>query len=140
LLRHLIGSDHARDRFPSTSTAKTTISDIEVITGKGPYQAIVTFFDEWRVHTNVVECVLDAGIAVWEGEPDERVVERLLHHRDQKFRLSYVLGRWNPGELGAGTEEDAEWTIGGAATAEAGSAAATLANLSAEEIESCQAF
>lgn len=44
LLRHLIGSHPDRDRFPSTSTAKTTVSDIEVIPDDGQYRAAVTFF------------------------------------------------------------------------------------------------
>ena len=35
LLRQFIGSDHRRDRFPSTSTAKTTTADIEIITATG---------------------------------------------------------------------------------------------------------
>ncbi len=96
LLRHLIGSDPKTDRFPSTSTAKTTIADIEVITGPAPYEAIVTFFDEWQVRSSVMECVVEAGMAVWEGLSDEKIADRLLHHRDQKFRLNYVLGSWNP--------------------------------------------
>ena len=44
LLRHLIGSDPELDRFPSTSTAKTTISDIEVIPAAGEFRAAVAFF------------------------------------------------------------------------------------------------
>ena len=45
LLRHLIGSDHRRDRFPSTSTAKTTTADIEIIMKAGPFRAAITFHD-----------------------------------------------------------------------------------------------
>ena len=86
LLRHIIGSDPKKDRFPSTSTAKTTIADIEVITGPAPYEAIVTFFDEWRVHTSVVECLVEAGNAVWEGLPEEKIADRLLHHSDHYDR------------------------------------------------------
>ena len=108
LLRHMIGSDHKHDRFPSTSTAKCTICDIEVITGDPPYEAVVTFLDEWRVHTYIVECVVAAGLAAWEGGTDEEVVDRLLHHSDQRFRLSYVLGRWNPNSE---VESDADWTM-----------------------------
>ena len=46
MLRHLIGSDPETDRFPSTSTAKTTVSDIEVIPVEGPFQAAITFVSE----------------------------------------------------------------------------------------------
>ena len=138
LLRHMIGSDHTKDRFPSISTAKTTISDIEVITGDAPFQAIVTFFHEWRVHTNVVECVLDAGLAVWEGETDQQVADRLLHHSDQKFRLSYVLGRWK-------TEEDSlpdsEWMIAPEIAGDPGvDVEGDDGALSDDERRNCQAF
>ena len=35
LLRHIIGSDHNKDRFPSTSTARTTTADTEIVTAEG---------------------------------------------------------------------------------------------------------
>ena len=34
----------------------------------------------------------------WRGEPDERVVRDLLNHKEQRFRLAYILGSWAPGE------------------------------------------
>ena len=46
LLRHLIGSDHKLDRFPSISTARTTTADIEIVLAHGPYEAVVTFMNE----------------------------------------------------------------------------------------------
>jgi hypothetical protein len=95
LLRHLIGSHPKRDRFPSTSASRTTISDIEVITSEDPtYRAVVTFFSEWPVHTNVHECVADACAALWEDVSDDKLAERLLTHRDLRFRLGYVIGSW----------------------------------------------
>lgn len=94
LLRHLIGTDPQKDRFPSTSTAKTTTSDIEIITSDEPYKAVVTFFSEWTVRTSVRECLADACLAAWEKASDEKLVTRLLNHQDQKFRLSYILGSW----------------------------------------------
>jgi hypothetical protein len=106
LLRHIIGSDPKVDRFPSTSTAKTTIADIEIITGPLPFEAVVTFFDEWKVHTSVVECVIEAGNAVWERMKDDEIADRLLHHSDQKFRLSYVLGSWKPSITLAASDDD----------------------------------
>jgi hypothetical protein len=42
LLRHGIGSSHAVDRFPSTSTARTTIAETEIITAGASYKAAVT--------------------------------------------------------------------------------------------------
>ena len=94
LLRQLIGSDPGKDRFPSTAPGKTTIADIEVVQSDGNYQAVVTFFTEFQVQANVEECIVDACRAVYEEAPDDKVADRLLNHRDQKFRLSYVLGGW----------------------------------------------
>lgn len=109
LLRHLIGSHPERDRFPSTSASRTTISDIEVITSDDQtYRAIVTFFNEWTVHTNVHECVADACAALWDDLPDERLAERLLTHRDLRFRLGYIIGSWKQTAASA-TEADNDW-------------------------------
>jgi hypothetical protein len=95
LLRHLMGSHPERDRFPSTSASRTTISDIEVITAAStPYRAVVTFFNEWAVHTNVHECVADACAALWDDLTDDKLAERLLTHRDLRFRLGYIVGSW----------------------------------------------
>jgi energy-coupling factor transporter ATP-binding protein EcfA2 len=110
LLRHLIGSDPERDRFPSTSTARTTISDIEVVLKSGPYSAAVTFFSEFWVQANLEECISDACFACWEGASRDRIAERLLNHRDQRFRLSYTLGQWQA-ELKGLDEND--WSFGG---------------------------
>jgi hypothetical protein len=117
LLRHLIGSDPKEDCFPSTSTAKCTIADIEVIIADTPYEAIVTFFHEWRIHTSIVECLIEAGNAVWEGLSDDKIAERLLHHSDQKFRLNYVLGSWKP--PGAASRADDDWSMPSGDTPEA---------------------
>ena len=95
LLRQLIGSHPDNDRFPSTSASRTTISDIEVIASDDAvFKSIVTFFPESTVHTNIHECVADACAALWEAIPDERLAERLLTHRDLRFRLGYVIGLW----------------------------------------------
>lgn len=94
LLRQLIGSDPDEDRFPSTAPAKTTIADIEVVLAEGDYSAVVTFFPEQQISTLIEECVLDAALAAHGGADRGRVAERFLNHRDQRFRLSYVLGPW----------------------------------------------
>jgi GTPase SAR1 family protein len=105
LLRHVIGSDPDEDRFPSTSTAKTTVSDIEVILAEGGYSGVVTFFSEFWVQANVEECIADACAAVWEGAPVAKIADRFLNHRDQRFRLNYSLGSWG-GENDAVVEDD----------------------------------
>lgn len=104
LLRQLIGSDPDADRFPSTAPAKTTIADIEVIQGDGAFDAAVTFFSEFQTQANIEECVSDAALAVLEEAPLDKVADRFLSHRDQKFRLSYILGTWRTDA--AGDEQD----------------------------------
>ncbi len=109
LLRHLIGSHPETDRFPSTSTAKTTISDIEIVVGGDSFQAVVTFFPENATRTAILECITDACAAVVTGANDDVIADRLLNHRDQRFRFSYVLGRWNSTEV---PETDDDWDFG----------------------------
>ena len=94
LLRHLIGSDPRSDRFPSTSTAKTTTADIEIITNDGPFKAAITFMTEHEVRCAVDECLEAACVSVIRGHVDTRIAEALLEHREQRFRLSYPLGTW----------------------------------------------
>lgn len=92
LLRQLIGSDPKRDRFPLTSAGKATVSDIEVIMAEGPYQAIVTFFSEEQTRLLIEESVAEAVINADEGGNDESIARRLLTHKEQRFRLNYLLG------------------------------------------------
>lgn len=109
LLRHLMGSHPERDRFPSTSASRTTICDIEVITATAaPYRAVVTFFNESTVHTNVHECVAEACAALWDDFPDEKLAERLLTHRDLRFRLGYIVGAWGQKPFAA-TKSNDDW-------------------------------
>lgn len=136
LLRHLIGSDPDRDRFPSTSTAKTTVSDIEVIPGDGPFRAAVTFFTEFLIQANVEDCLLNACTAVWEKEADARIAERLLNHPDQRFRLTYTLGSWR--ETEAPQVPDDDWSFGDD-SADSTTSAATDEHVPSEELRQCQA-
>ena len=94
LLRQLIGSDHRRDRFPSTSTARTTTAEIEIITGEPPYEAAVTFLSQQEVRGLVDECVNEASLAAVRELDDHAVTAALLEHPEQRFRLSYPLGTW----------------------------------------------
>ena len=96
LLRQLIGSDHKRDRFPSTSTAKTTTAEIEIVVNPTAehYDAVITFKTEHETRCSVDECLEDACLAVIRGQDDAGVANALLEHREQRFRLSYILGAW----------------------------------------------
>lgn len=126
LLRHLIGSDPERDRFPATSTAKTTIADTEIVIADTPYRAVVTFFSEASVRTNIHECLLEACLKAKAEldkpelgndleESSSKIANSLLHHPNQKFRLSYTLGSWKPKisglaeNEGIDDEEEDEW-------------------------------
>jgi len=62
LLRQLIGTDPVSERFPSTSTAKTTVHETEVLLAPGPFKAVVTFFpiDDVREHLN--ECISEPSL------------------------------------------------------------------------------
>lgn len=98
LLRHLIGTDRRDDRFPSTSTGRTTIADIEVITSPGDFEAVVTFFPRRLIRTYIAESVLEACKTAWRGGNREGIAQDLLYHKEQRFRLSYLLGSWVPNE------------------------------------------
>ena len=96
LLRKFIGSSHTRDRFPSTSTAKTTIADIEIVTAATEFEAVATFMSEHEMRCAVDECLEEACVSVIRLQGDSGVAGALLEHREQRFRLSYVLGSWQP--------------------------------------------
>ena len=97
-LRQLIGSDPARDRFPSTATAKTTTAAIEVVmdVGDGLYRAVVSFSALESVRAYIEECTVAAVSSAADGGHDEQVMEALMEDREQRFRLAYVVGSWSP--------------------------------------------
>ena len=73
---------------------------------------------------------------MWDKLPEEKVADRFLHHPDQRFRLSYLLGSWRK-SLPTEPESDA-WDFGApdhAATAAASSDEA----LSSADAEALQA-
>lgn len=104
LLRQIIGSDPEVDRFPSTAPAKTTIADIEIIQAEGGFDAVVTFFSEFQTQANIEECIVDACLAQYEHAPVEKIADRFLNHRNQRFRLTYILGTWQ--KIAPNGEED----------------------------------
>ena len=95
LLRQLIGTDPEQERFPSTSTSKTTIADTEIILDEGPWKAVVTFASSDEVREYLNECVSAAVRAIVrdaDKATDAIVLRALLNHVNQRFRFSYVLG------------------------------------------------
>lgn len=93
LVRQLIGTGGRGEKFPSTSTAKTTTYDIEIIiAAEADYEMVVSFLPKDLVRQYVEECVAAAAISLLKRERRERTIQRFLEHSDQRFRLSYVLG------------------------------------------------
>ncbi len=95
LLRQLIGTDPTEERFPSTSTSKTTIADTEIVIADGPWRAVVTFASSDEVREYLNECI-SAAVRVVVRDADKAadsiVLRALLNHVNQRFRFSYVLG------------------------------------------------
>ena len=92
LVRQLIGTDPRSERFPSTSTAKTTVADTEIILDEGLFRSVVTFLPRDQVRDYVEECMSAAVLAAYHDASDAEILQRLLNHVNQRFRLTYVLG------------------------------------------------
>jgi hypothetical protein len=90
--RQLIGTDPETERFPSTSTAKTTVHDTEIILAEGAYRAVATFVSMDETREYLTECLSAAVLAAWRKASDGEIIRRLLNHVNQRFRFSYVLG------------------------------------------------
>lgn len=99
LVRQLIGTDPRTERFPSTSTAKTTVADTEIVLTSGSFRAVVTFLPRDQVRDYVEECISAAVLAAYHQESDSDIRRRLLSHVNQRFRLSYVLGAGDPDDI-----------------------------------------
>ncbi|MER6444896.1 hypothetical protein [Streptomyces venezuelae] len=94
VVRQLLGTDPETERFPSTSTAKTTVADTEIVlTEAGPYRAAITFAGRDEVIDHLTENVSAAALALFQGKSEEDALRRLVDHVNQRFRFSYVLGR-----------------------------------------------
>lgn len=94
VVRQILGTDPVKERFPSTSTAKTTIADTELILSNDPiFRAVVTFAGRDEVTDRMTDNVSEAALAAFRGESDADILRRLLDHVNQRFRFSYVFGR-----------------------------------------------
>lgn len=92
LVRQVIGTDPAKERFPSVSTAKTTVADTEIVLADGDYRASITFVSRDEVREYLEECISAAVLAAYREAGDEEVLRRVLIHVNQRFRFNYVLG------------------------------------------------
>ena len=119
LLRQIMGTDPVKERFPSTSTAKTTVHETEVILQEGPYCAVVTFFPMEDVREHLKECVCAAVLAAYRNESEADQMRRLLTHVNQRFRFNYVLGN-GPVKDTSDFDDDADHGSRGEIDAESG--------------------
>jgi hypothetical protein len=108
VVRQLLGTDPIKERFPSTSAAKTTICDLEVVLAEGAFQAVVTFLPKDRIQMYVEECVIAAVQAALDQRETQDIARKLLEHGEQRFRLSYILGVLPTQEKGDDEEEEYE--------------------------------
>ena len=108
LVRQLIGTDPKKERFPSTSTARTTIHDTEIILAEGDWRAVVTFTLRDEVREHLTECMSSAMLSAAKGADDAEVLRRLLNHVSQRFRFSYVLGNGPAAASGFSDFDDIE--------------------------------
>ncbi|MER7168699.1 hypothetical protein ABT336_21860 [Micromonospora sp. NPDC000207] len=114
VVRQLLGTNPETERFPSTSTAKTTVADTElIISADQTYRAAVTFTPRAELVGYLADNVSAAGLAAFAGKGDTEVIRQILDHVNQRFRFSYVLGRAtvpNADDL-ADDDEDADEDI-----------------------------
>lgn len=92
LVRQLIGTDPLRERFPSISTAKTTVHDTEILMEDGNWRAVVTFVSNDEAREYLTECISAAALAASKGADDATILRKLLSHVNQRFRFNYILG------------------------------------------------
>jgi hypothetical protein len=93
LVRQLIGTDHGKGSFPAKGKGRTTICDTEIICAPGDYAAVVSFASRDRILGYIEECVESAVRAAAEGLKDDAITRRFLEHSEQRFRISYILGK-----------------------------------------------
>ena len=96
VVRQLLGTDPVEERFPSTSAAKTTICDLELIVGGDEFEAAVSFIPREQARQCIMDCVSAAVSAHLENSQQSEIIRRFMEHSEQKFRLSYILGSLNP--------------------------------------------
>lgn len=99
LLRRLIGCDSELDKFPAVSTNRTTTCEIEIITGVSDYSAVVTFLTRNQTQQEVIEALSNAVLKAMDTGDDDAVMKDLLDDPDQRFRLKYAIGGWNPTKI-----------------------------------------
>jgi hypothetical protein len=91
LVRQFLGTSPYSERFPSTSTARTTVADTELIFTDDDFRAVVTFLPRNQVRDYVEESLLAATVEA-ANQGSEADILRVLLNGNPRFRLSYILG------------------------------------------------
>lgn len=95
LVRMIAGT--IEEKFPTTSTGRTTTCNMEIIMGNdGVYEVVITFMSRHLVEMYIQECI-EAALEYCihsSGEYINRkdISDKLFVHRDLILRLSYILG------------------------------------------------
>lgn len=99
LLRYLCGT--IKEKFPTTSTGRTTTCNMEVImSDKGLYECVITFMSRLEFSIYVLECIEEACRYCVDTKANKEIVKheiimnKLLNHKDLIIRLSYILGEY----------------------------------------------
>lgn len=108
LVRQILGTDPATERFPSTSAAKTTVCDIEVILAEGAFKACVSFLPRDQARQFVADCVAACACTYVEGGSESEALRRLFEHPEQKFRLNYLLGHLEESVASDDSDEESD--------------------------------
>lgn len=94
-LRNMMGT--TKEKFPTTSTGRTTTCNMEIIFSEdAAYEVVVTFMPRVLVEMYTQECI-EAAVEYCleqkcQGIDLKILAEKLLIHRDLIVRLSYILG------------------------------------------------
>ncbi|PHV69741.1 hypothetical protein CS063_14180 [Sporanaerobium hydrogeniformans] len=100
LLRQLIGTQ--KDNFPSTSSVRTTTSEMEIVcVESNEYIILVKFMSREQVALYVEECIqqgvkeylIQTKNATCSNIVVNKVEEAFLNHKDLTVRLAYILGK-----------------------------------------------
>lgn len=97
LLRLMAGT--GMEKFPTTSTGRTTTCNLELIMSEdADYEIVVTFMSRYLVEMYVLECI-EAALEFCISEKCEDlekkrndISNRLFTNRDLIFRMSYIIG------------------------------------------------
>ncbi|MCL5027664.1 MAG: ABC transporter ATP-binding protein [Bacteroidetes bacterium] len=93
LLRQIMGTDPSTEKFPATSTAKTTVFDSEIILSDGTYKGVISFYTEGETRELIKESIKNAVKKYFATKSDKDTLRIFLEDEEQRFRLSYVIGK-----------------------------------------------